>query len=334
MTHIRWTTLEHRMLLATLGLLLAGCAQAGQWVTGSYGNHYGTRAYKVWLPTGHAPGRPQPLVMMLHGCGSSAEKIAEVSRFNALADREGIVMVYPEQSFWASWMRCWDWANPDSQTRDTGEPSILMGILGQVAASYGTNPHRQYVAGFSAGAAMAAILASCNADSFAAAVIHSGGMYKAASNFFEAGSAMSNGSNISSDQSGIDAWQCSLAPRLAMPVLVIHGSEDPTARPINGLQAARQFVQFNDMADDGEDNDSVAYVPADVTQMPPVVADGYPYTVTSYRGRTGAPVVQHVLVSGLDHHWSGSAATSGRTPEPHGPDATAMAWAFFKDKSR
>lgn len=323
-----------RALLIVLGLLLTGCAQAGQWTTGSFSNTYGTREYKLWLPTDHTPGSAMPLVMVLHGCGSSAQKIAEVTRFNALADREGVVVVYPEQTIWASLFLCWNWGSPSHQTRDTGEPSILMGILRQVAAAYGTDPHRQYVAGFSAGAAITAILAACNADSFAAAALHSGGMYKAASNFFDGGPALSNGSSVDPDQSGIEAWQCSLSPRRAMPVLVIHGSEDPTVNPINGVQAAQQFVQFNDMTDDGLDNDSVAFVPASVVHMPPVVAGGFPYTVSSYLDAAGGLVVQHVLVSGLDHHWSGGAATSGRTAEPYGPDTTAMVWSSFRDRSK
>lgn len=322
-----------RVLFMVLGLMLATGAQAGQWVSGSYSNAYGSRTYKLWLPTGHAPGKAMPLLMVLHGCGSSAQKIAEVTRFNTLADREGIVVVYPEQTIWASLFLCWNWGGASHQTRDTGELAILMGILRQAAASYGTDPRRQYVAGFSAGAAMTAILAACNADSFAAVAIHSGGMYKAASSFFDGGPALSNGSSVDPDQSGIEAWRCSLAPRRAMLVLVIHGSEDPTVNPINGLQAARQFVQFNDMADDGLDNDSVKFVPQPVVQMPPVVADGFPYTVSSYLSGAGDLLVQHVLVSGLDHHWSGGAATSGRTAEPKGPDATAMVWAFFKART-
>lgn len=334
MTHRQWLAALRSALFITLALLMTGWVQAGQWAAGVYGNQYGSRDYKLWLPTGHASGKAMPLVMMLHGCGSSAQKIAEVTRFNELADREGIVVVYPEQTFWASMVLCWDWAGAVSQTRDTGEPSILMGILGKVAASYGTDQHRQYVIGFSAGAAMAAILAACNADRIAAAAIHSGGMYKAATGFFEAGSAMSKGSRLDPDQSGIDAWKCSLSPRGRMPVIVIHGSDDPTVRPINGEQAARQFVRFNDMTDDGVDNGSVKFTQVRVAQMPPVVAGGFRYTVSDYLDGNGDSVVQYVLVSGLVHLWSGGAATSGRPAEPSGPDATALAWGFLKGKRR
>ncbi len=323
-----------RALLGVLALMLAAYVQAGQWVSGSFGNSAGSREYKVWLPTGYMPGKAMPLVMMLHGCGSNAQKIAEVTRWNAVADREGIVVVYPEQNVWASLMLCWNWGQASQQGRDVGEPSILMGMLRQVAASYATDPRRQYVAGFSAGAGMVAILAACNADSFAAAAIHSGGMYKAASNLFDSIPAMSKGSTVDPDQSGVEAWRCSLMPRAAMPVLVVHGSADPTVNPVNGAQAAQQFVQFNDMTDDSLDNNSVAYVPTSVLQMPPAVFNGYPYTVTNYHDVTGKLLVRHVLVTGLDHHWSGGAATSGRSAEPYGPDATEMVWGFFKDRSK
>jgi poly(3-hydroxybutyrate) depolymerase len=88
------------------------------------------------------------------------------------------------------------------------------------------------------------------------------------------------------------------------------------------------------MADDGVDNDSMRFMPDSVVQMPPVVSGGFPYSVSSYLNTAGELVVQHVLVSGLDHHWSGGAATAGRTAEPYGPDATAMVWAFFKRRAK
>lgn len=331
-TFISWAL--SRVPLLIVGLLLAGYAQAGQWVSGSFGNSEGSREYKLWQPTGYMPGRAMPLLMVLHGCSSNAQKMAEVTRWNAVADREGIVVLYPEQSVWASLMLCWSWSLGSHQARNVGEPSILMGMMRQAAATYATDPRRQYVAGFSAGAGMAAILAACNADSFAAAAIHSGGMYKAASTLFESIPAMSKGSSVNPDQSGIDAWRCSLSPRAGMPVLVLHGSADPTVNPVNGDQAAQQFVQFNDMADDALDNNSVPFVAAQVLSMPPAVFNGYPYTVTNYHDVAGKLVVRHVLITGLDHHWSGGAATSGRAAEPLGPDATEMVWGFFRNRSK
>lgn len=317
------------MLLAIVGLLLACSAQSGQWAANnSFSNNQGTLTYHVWVPSGHTYGGNLPLLMVLHGCSTSAFEMAQVTRFNALADREGFVVVYPDYN-----SQCWDWAYSINQTRDTGQPSVLIGILNQVAATYGTNQRRQYVTGFSAGAAMTAILAACNADRFAAAAIHSGGMYKGATSLVGAAGAMLFGSLVNPDTSGIDAWNCSKKPMTAMPMLVLHGSADPKVNPKNGVQVSRQFAQFNDMTDDATDNNTVPPTPNTVINQTPEVADGYPYTVSTYKDLAGNTRVQHVLVTGLEHYWSGGdRKNSTVAPETKGPNASEMVWAFFKNR--
>jgi hypothetical protein len=87
-------------------------------------------------------------------------------------------------------------------------------------------------------------------------------MFKGATTISGSAYALLAGSIYSPDSNGRLAWQCSGSPSpRPLPVLVFHGSADLTVNPVNGQQAVRQFLQTNDLADDGLDNDSVKYVP-------------------------------------------------------------------------
>ena len=130
---------------------------AGRFVRASYSNPYGNRTYKVYIPA-RDQGQRRPLLVMLHGCKQNADGFAAGTRMNALADEFGFIVAYPEQALAANTLRCWNWFQSDDQQRDLGEPSLIAGITRDVIARSGVDPRRVYVAGLSAGGAMAAIM--------------------------------------------------------------------------------------------------------------------------------------------------------------------------------
>jgi poly(hydroxyalkanoate) depolymerase family esterase len=269
---------------------------AGRHVRASLSNRYGTRAYKVYIPARDA-GRPRPLLVMLHGCKQNPDDFAAGTRMNALADEHGFIVVYPEQPAAANASRCWNWFQTADQQRERGEPSLIAGITRDVIARYDVDPRRVYVAGLSAGGAMAAIMGQTYPELYAAAGIHSGLPYGAAHDVGSAFAAMRAGARRA-------APLCGESMPLAVPTIVFHGDVDTTVHPSNGEHAfsARTVER-------GE-------------------ASGRAYTRTLEAGGAGRPALEHWLVHGAGHAWSGG-SRSGSYADPLGPDASREMLRFF-----
>lgn len=286
----------------------AALPQGAQFVSRSFENHAGGRNYKLFVPGGRQGGA-MPLVVMLHGCTQSPDDFAAGTRMNALAEVHGCLVAYPEQAQSANAQRCWNWFSPGDQQRDHGEPALIAGITRAIMHDHAANPQRVYVAGLSAGGAAAAIMGTAYPDLYAAIGVHSGLACGAARDMPSAFAAMRKG-DAGSQRSSRNAARAGRAQR--MPAIVFHGDKDGTVHPRNGDQVMAQF--------------GTAGLRNEVTQGQ--VSGGHAYTRTQHFDAADQPLLEHWVIHGAGHAWSGGSGAGSYT-DPRGPDASHEMLRFF-----
>ena len=282
----------------------------GQFLARSFAGPTGKLAYKVYVPAGYEAdaARRHPLLVMLHGCTQSPDDFAAGTRMNALAEQHGLLVAYPAQSANANGSKCWNWFRPQDQVRGKGEPALIAGITAQLASEYRVDPARIYVAGLSAGAAMAVVLGRTYPELFAAVGVHSGLPYRAA---HDVGSAFAAMKGSAARTTTADSQ---------VPTIVFHGDRDHTVAAANGTAVIAQ----------------VGHAGVAVTrtrQETGTAAGGRSFTRTDYSDASGQVVVEDWRVHGGGHAWMGG-STSGTYTDPQGPDASAEMLRFFLQHAR
>ena len=287
----------------------------GEFLLRSFVNAAGTRDYKVYIPPGVGSHSIQPgaLVVMLHGCTQSPDDFAAGTRMNELADRYGVIVVYPQQTGRANGSQCWNWFRPQDQQRDGGEPSLIAGITREVAAEHGIDPANTYVAGLSAGAAMAVILGQTHPDVFAAVGAHSGLAYGVAHDVPSALGAMKGATAAN----GIGIGKRSPVSTQRIPTIVFHGDGDRTVVLDNGAAIIEQVTQ-----------EDLRRGALRMQTQRGATSGGRPWTRQVYHDGDETPHAEYWVLHGNGHAWSGGSA-SGSFTEPDGPDASSEMMRFF-----
>jgi poly(hydroxyalkanoate) depolymerase family esterase len=275
----------------------------GEFIAGRWGSGTQLREYKLYVPPQAGEGR-LPLVVMLHGCTQNPDDFAAGTRMNEAARAQGCYVLYPAQSRQANPQGCWNWFKHSHQVRGRGEPALLAGMVRTVMAQHRVDPARVYVAGLSAGGAMAAILGETYPELFAAVGVHSGLAAGAARDLPSALTAMKSGGAGTAQASG-------------RPTIVFHGDADGTVHPVNGSQVVAASGAS------GQD--------AEIDRQR--AAGGRGYTRQVYRAEDGSVLAEHWVVHGSPHAWSGG-SSAGSYTDPKGPDASAEMLRFFMEHPR
>jgi poly(hydroxyalkanoate) depolymerase family esterase len=241
---------------------------------------------------------------------------------NALADQHGFVVAYPAQEAHANGSKCWNWFRRQDQSRDRGEPALIAGITREVAGGYRIDERRIFVAGLSAGAAMAVVLAATYPELYAAVGVHSGLPYACAHDVPSAFAAMNGGAlgQTPLSRRAAQAQRSDIGP--AIPTIIFHGDHDLTVNASNADAIVEQARVAN--------SDATALTSTVHRGTSP---NGCAYTRTTLVDGTRRPVIEHWILHGVGHTWSGG-SPGGSFTDPTGPDASAEMVRFFYSQHR
>jgi poly(hydroxyalkanoate) depolymerase family esterase len=283
--------------------------EGGKFIEATYSNPAGTRAYKLYIPSGYH-GQALPLVVMLHGGTQSPDDFAAGTRMNLIAEERTCLVVYPAQPSEANAAKCWNWFRPSDQRRGQGEPSLIAGITRQVMRDYSVDPQRVYIGGLSAGAAAAAVMGATYPDVYAAIGVHSGLACGAANDLPSAFTAMRQGDLPASYRSRDISTV--LGHGSIVPTIVFHGDRDNTVHPRNGdhVIAQKRTTKMQRNVHRGR------------------VPGGHAYTRTIHTDARGRAILEHWEIHGAGHAWSGG-SPAGSYTDPRGPDAAREMLRFF-----
>ncbi|MDD7972349.1 alpha/beta hydrolase family esterase [Roseinatronobacter alkalisoli] len=278
-----------------------------RYLTRRYRCMAGARRYKLYLPASQ-PKQPKGLIIMLHGCRQSPDNFAAGTHMNQLAEKHGLAIAYPQQTRQNNAALCWNWFRPGDQAKGSGEPAILAALTRKLMKELGVGRDRTFVAGLSAGGAMAAILVDEYPEVFAGAGIHSGLARGAANDVISAMSAMRNGSAVEHTPAIVVASR-------SVRRIIFHGGSDSTVHPSNAVNIVTAAL--------GKDA-----IPSQVVTRS---VRGRAYIKSTYPASAGAGPLELWSVTGAGHAWSGG-RKSGSYTDSRGPDASAQMIRFFLAK--
>jgi poly(hydroxyalkanoate) depolymerase family esterase len=213
---------------------------------------------KMWmhLPQ-YIPDRPA-LVVVLHGCGQTAAGYDYGAGWSTLADRYGFALLMPEQQRTNNPNGCFNWFQPSDTQRGHGEAASIQQMVERMIRVHAVDPHRVFVTGLSAGAAMTSVMLACYPEVFEAGAIVAGLPYGTASNVQQALEAMYQCPARSPKEWGEAVLHAYPSYRGPWPrVSIWHGGADTTVVPRNAQEIIKQWTHVHGFSLSSSLNDTV-----------------------------------------------------------------------------
>lgn len=202
--------LSRALLTAAIAvLLISGCLSRVTIPNGQVGSHAGSiawdgleRTYLIHIPPSWNKAKSMPLVIVLHGGGGTGAGMVKVTQegFNALADREGFIVIYPD-GIRRQWNDGRELPFVPAMRENVDDVGFISTLIDHLAERFNIDRSRIYATGISNGGLMSQRLAFELPDKIAAIAVV----------------AISMSENISKMP----------PPARAIPALIMMGTEDP-----------------------------------------------------------------------------------------------------------
>lgn len=283
-----------------------GTPNGAHFRSGQFSSSSGGRTFRTYVPSTATNG-VTGIVVLLHGCTQTPEDFAAGTGMNMLAEKHGFVAIYPQQSRGDHGQSCWNWFSRGDQQRGRGEPAIIAGLTQDAMAEFDVSKDLTFVAGLSAGAAMAVIMGQAYPDVFSGVGAHSGlpvGVAKDVPSAFAAMAGKAQHANTSMKGAAVPN------------TIVFHGTDDATVHPSNGEKIVQQALDC--MSDETLETDEQGS------------AFGRSFNRRTIAAADGATTLEHWVIDGLGHAWSGG-QPNGTYTDAQGPNASAEMIRFFFD---
>jgi poly(hydroxyalkanoate) depolymerase family esterase len=325
-----------RLLLALAPLLLAVPAAAhaadasdpGKTQHFTYGTGETAHPYIVYTPTSYRRSDPVPLVVMTHGCQTTAEQQMGANLYNRVAERKGFIVMYPDVDEALTQApgplrNCWRFYDSNSWHRDQGDAAALAGMTREVMKRRKIDPARVYMVGMSAGSFMTSIMAAAYPDLFAAVVINAGGAYA------DFSCLAGNPASLPVAESA-DLAYAEMGPRArVVPRLVMGGDSDRGITPPCADKALEQGLRTNNLVISGTQEGPISLTPATVREVK--TPGRYDSTVKTYLDPDGCIIGQRWYFAGMDHFWPGGSSDPqyANFTDPAAPNGAKISWRFL-----
>lgn len=335
-------TRHRRLSVIAVGFLLllaAGCSDDRSDEPGAndtnaeifYSNGFGQYRSLVHVPGSVRPGRPAPLLVVLHGANTTAEQQRASNLFDPLAARERFIVMYPDhetdRALGPHLLQAWRFYNPVEMQRDVGDAQAIAELTRQAMSTWNVDPERVYVVGMSAGGWMTSIMGATYPDLYAAIGLVEAGAY----GIGLAGIGQPLGpALLRPELLALAAYQAMGAHARVLPVINIQGDKDLAATPASGAHAVQQWLMTNNLVASGSLHSPFPLSPTETIDFTP--RDRYPYHMDIYRDEQGCRILEQVRIEELEHYWPGGSddpKLRGFT-DPQAPSGAELTWAFLK----
>lgn len=273
------------------------------------------------LVTPHNIPKKASLLVLIHGCSQTAKMILDGTELDKAAEKNGFIILAPDQLPLYNPGQCWNWFLDHEQRRSlTNEMGQIIAAINFIFGRYDIDKEKVFVAGMSSGAATALNLSVCYPDYFTGSAIHSGLAYKSAENIFEAQSVFSSTKQKSPELLGQKMLSCSphVKNHRLKKMIVIQGEEDDFVLPLHAELIHQANASWRDYLDDGSLNSSER---GKITSRSTSQIQQRDTHYTNFHERL-------IMVEGMGHAWGGGLPHS-QYFDPKAPSSNEAILSFF-----